>query len=253
MSVIIKESIDSVLILTLNNPSSHNAMDVELIREFREIIRKEKFIGNLRALVITGAGNKAFSSGADIKQINEKGIRDLFQENLSDLCNDIERLPIPTIAAINGYAVGGGLELALSCDFRVASENSLLGLKEVAIGLIPSAGATRRLTQLIGPARTKELIFKAKLINSKKAFSLGIVDVITKEENLITEVKKYIEEFKDNAPLAVSLAKLNVNAALFLGSEILEKISQSYLLGTEDKTEGVSAFLEKRYANFKGR
>ncbi|MEM3697456.1 MAG: enoyl-CoA hydratase-related protein, partial [Candidatus Bathyarchaeia archaeon] len=213
---------------------------------------------NTRVAIITGAGEKAFSAGADIKAM--RGMNALKARELSlmgeKLCNALENLEKPIIAAINGYALGGGLEVAMACDIRIASENARMGQTEINIGLIPGWGGTQRLPRLIGKTKAKELIFTGKIIDAKTAEQLGIVNMVVTADKLKEAARQFALELASKAPVALKVAKALINK----GSEIsldaaiaLEREGFGVVASTEDLQEGVSAFIEKRKPTFKGK
>ena len=213
---------------------------------------------NIRVVILTGAGEKAFSAGADIKAM--KGITALKARELSHmgekLCLAFENLEKPVIAAINGYALGGGLEVAMSCDFRIASENARMGQTEVNIGLIPGWGGTQRLTRLIGATKAKELIYTGKIIDAKTAEQLGILNMTVPADKLKETVRQFALELAQKAPVAIKVAKalINKGAEISLDAAIaLEREGFGVAASTEDLQEGVAAFTEKRKPTFKGK
>ncbi|MGQ9529897.1 MAG: enoyl-CoA hydratase/isomerase family protein [Candidatus Bathycorpusculaceae bacterium] len=255
---IIYEKSGGIAIITLNRPEALNAFSKELIDEILQALEDAKTDENTRVIILTGAGEKAFSAGADIKAM--KGINALKARELSimgeKLCNAIENLEKPVIAAINGYALGGGLEVAMACDIRIASENARMGQTEINIGLIPGWGGTQRLTRLIGKTKAKELIFTGKIIDAKTAEQLGIVNMAVPTEKFKETVQQFASELASKAPIAINVAKALINK----GSEIsldaaiaLEREGFGVVASTEDLQEGVSAFIEKRKPTFKGK
>lgn len=255
---IIYEKKEDIATITLNCPEALNAFSQELITEVLQAIEDIKTDEAIRVVVLTGAGEKAFSAGADIKAM--KGMTALKARKLSlmgeKLCLALEKLEKPVIAAINGYALGGGLEVAMSCDLRIASENARIGQTEINIGLIPGWGGTQRLTRLIGATKAKELIYTGKLIDAKTAEQLGIVNMVTPADKFKETVRQFALELAQKAPVAIKVAKALINK----GSEIsldaaltLEREGFGVVASTEDLQEGVSAFMEKRKPTFKGK
>ena len=231
-------------ILTINKERSMNTLSFETLK-------------GLKVLIITGAGTKAFVAGADIKQMREMA-RDEFETycNLGhDTFNALQQARFPVIAAINGYALGGGCELAVACDIRIASENAKIGFPETKLGLFPCWGGSQRVTRLMGLGRAKELIFTGEMISAEEALQIGLVDKVVKKDELLDEANKIAGQIAGNSPLAVGFAKKVINR----GSELELPQALSYELengiecfDSEDRVEGMSAFLEKRTANFKG-
>jgi enoyl-CoA hydratase len=255
---IIYEKSDGIATITLNRPEALNAFNKEVIEEILKALEDIKADENTRVAILTGAGEKAFSAGADIKAM--KGMNALKARELSlmgeKLCNALENLEKPVIAAINGYALGGGLEVAMACDIRIASENARMGQTEINIGLIPGWGGTQRLPRLIGKTKAKELIFTGKIIDAKTAEQLGIVNMVVPADKLKEAVQQFAAELASKAPVALKVAKALINK----GSEIsldaaiaLEREGFGVVASTEDLQEGVSAFIEKRKPTFKGK
>jgi enoyl-CoA hydratase len=255
---IIYEKSEGIATITLNRPESLNAFNKEVIEEILQALEDIKADENTRVVILTGAGEKAFSAGADIKAM--KGMNALKARELSlmgeKLCNALENLEKPVIAAINGYALGGGLEVAMACDIRIASENARMGQTEINIGLIPGWGGTQRLPRLIGKTKAKELIFTGKIIDAKTAEQLGIVNMVVPADKLKEAVHQFALELASKAPVALKVAKSLINK----GSEIsldaaiaLEREGFGVVASTEDLQEGVSAFIEKRKPTFKGK
>jgi len=255
---IIYEKSGGIATITLNRPEALNAFSKEVIEEILKALEDVKADENTRVVILTGAGEKAFSAGADIKAM--KGMNALKARELSlmgeKLCDALENLEKPVIAAINGYALGGGLEVAMACDIRIASENARMGQTEINIGLIPGWGGTQRLTRLIGKTKAKELIFTGKIVDAKTAEQLGIVNMVVPTEKFRETVQQFAAELASKAPVALKVAKALINK----GSEIsldaaiaLEREGFGVVASTEDLQEGVSAFIEKRKPTFKGK
>ena len=255
---IIYEKSEGIATITLNRQEALNAFNKEVIEEILQALEDIKADENIRVVILTGAGEKAFSAGADIKAM--KGMNALKARELSlmgeKLCNALENLEKPVIAAINGYALGGGLEVAMACDIRIASENARMGQTEINIGLIPGWGGTQRLPRLIGKTKAKELIFTGKIIDAKTAEQLGIVNMVVPSDKLKEAVHQFALELASKAPVALKVAKSLINK----GSEIsldaaiaLEREGFGVVASTEDLQEGVSAFIEKRKPTFKGK
>lgn len=255
---IIYEKSEGVATITINRPDALNAFNADVVNEVIQALEDVRADENVRVVVLTGAGEKAFSAGADIKAM--KGMNALKARELSQmgekLCSTIENLEKPVIAAINGYALGGGLEVAMACDLRIASENAKMGQTEINIGLIPGWGGTQRLTRLIGMTKAKELIFTGKMIDAKTAEQLGLVNMVVSQDKFREVVRQFALELAQKAPVALKVAKALINK----GSEIsldaaiaLEMEGFGVVASTEDLQEGVSAFIEKRKPTFKGR
>ncbi len=255
---IIYEKSEGIATIILNRPEALNAFSKEVVNEVLQALEDITADENVRVTILTGAGEKAFSAGADIKAM--KGFNALKARKLSlmgeKLCSAIGNLEKPVIAAINGYALGGGLEVAMACDLRIASEKARMGQTEINIGLIPGWGGTQRLTRLIGRTKAKELIFTGKIIDAKTAEQLGIVNMVFPAEEFREKVREFAKKLASKAPIALKIAKalINKGADISLESAIaLEREGFGIVGSTEDLQEGVSAFTEKRKPTFKGR
>ncbi|PLT33813.1 enoyl-CoA hydratase-related protein [Bacillus sp. V5-8f] len=244
--------------VTLNREEALNLLNTTVIQRLHNVVKDISDNPQVRVVILSGAGNKAFCPGADVKdtvyQSPEEILR--FKNQLGDLCNAIEALPQPTIAAINGFAFGAGLELALACDIRIAVDQTLLGLPETKLGLIPGAGGTQRLPRLIGESRALELILTAKRITSLEAYQYGLVTKVVSHNKLEDEAVHIAEEILGNGPTAVRLAKFAVKQGLKTDMESALKLEKTALLkalNTEDRDIGIKAFLEKRRPGFTGK
>jgi enoyl-CoA hydratase len=245
-------------ILMINRPKALNALNMETLREIQMGIQEVKNHSDVKVLIITGAGEKAFIAGADISEM--RGMNSIEALNFSKLghltLKMIEDLDRPVLAAVNGFALGGGTELALACDFIYASENAKFGLPEVTLGIFPGFGGTQRLPRLIGKGKAKELIMTGKMISSQEAFALGIANRVFPQSSLMEETKKVASQIAGNGAVAVRLAKMAVNAGFNMElTEACSLESYAFSLGftTEDQKEGMTAFLEKRKPNYKGK
>ncbi len=251
------EKLNHVGVLKFNRPQAMNALNKELIAELNSFLDQMEGQKDLRVLVLTGSGEKAFIAGADIKEINALSKEDakhfslLGQKTLSRL----ENLNVATIAAVNGFALGGGLEVALACDFIWASEKAKFGLPEVTLGIIPGYGGTQRLTRWVGIGRAREITYSGQFYSAKEAYEFGLVQKVLTPENLNAEVLKFAELISARGPLAVAAAKRSINAgtqAVLEDGLLLEANEFSALFGTKDQKEGTAAFVEKRAPNFSG-
>jgi len=268
MSDIVKQStiFDNCLKLEINRPEALNALNSDVISTLRVIIselnaefKKSKAEKSFRAdfprvVIITGTGPKAFVAGADISALGSPNAENFLDQGIS-LMADIEQLPIPTLALVNGFCLGGGLELALSCDLIVATENAKLGLPELSLGVIPGFGGTQRLISRTSIGVARRIILTGEKISAGDAFSAGIVDLVLSLENTEEELKKFVGNIKKISPLALEAAKLALyHADTNLRKSGLEKERELFigLLKTNDAKEGFLAFLEKRQPNFKG-
>ncbi len=243
--------------IIINNPPL-NVLNSEVLRELLEAINKANSSPNIRVVIIRGNGEKAFSAGADLKEFAKYGIheaRDAAILGHTVMCA-ISNSPKIYIAAVNGYALGGGCELALACDIIIASENAKLGNPEVTLGIIPGWGATQRLPKIIGEKRAKELLLTGNMISAKEAYEMGIVNKVVTLEELDKTVEEIAIKIAKNAPLAITAVKKLVNKSfeVSLDAGILYEIEAfSNCFATEDKNEGIKAFFEKREPKYKGK
>lgn len=246
-----------VAILTLNRPEAANALSLKMLNELRDVQQELKFNRNVRCVIVTGAGEKAFCAGADLKeraQMNETEVRQTVSL-IRETINEFEQLPQPVICAMNGVAFGGGLELALACDLRIASETVKLGLTETSLGIIPGAGGTQRLPRLIGKGRAKELIYTAKRITAVEAERIGLVEYVVPSSQLLEKAHEIANQIVENAPIAVAQAKLAINRGLEVDIHSglkLEQMAYEITIPTKDRLEGLQAFKEKRKPVYKG-
>ena len=249
---------EALAIITINRPKKLNALNKATIEELHEAFQVLDKDSSVKVIVITGSGEKAFVAGADISEFAHFTVDNggkLAAKGQEMLFNFIENFSIPVIAAVNGFALGGGLELAMACHFRVASDNARMGLPEVSLGVIPGYGGTQRLPQLIGKGNAMELIMTAGMISAEKAAALGLVNYVTTLEELMPLVEKLAGKIMRNSSVAISAAIKAVNANFEDGVDGFEvEISEfGNCFGTEDFREGTTAFLEERKANFPGR
>lgn len=254
---LLTEQKGSVLIVTINRPRYANALDRKTLKEGRELLRKIYYDDTTRVVIITGAGDRAFCAGADLKEREGMSASEVRQYILTirDIFTDIENLPKPIICAINGTALGGGLELALACDIRIASPNAILGLNEVTLGIIPGGGGTQRLPRLIGKGKAKELILTGKRITAKEALNVGLINQIAPEGRLMETALEIANTIAENAPIAVEQAKFAINRGLEMdiySGLLLESKAYEMCIPTKDRLEALQAFKEKRKPVFKG-
>lgn len=256
--LIIYEKSEGIATITLNRPEALNAFSKEVVEEIHQALEDIRRDENVRVVVLTGTGEKAFSAGADIKAMI--GINPLKARELSlmgeKLCVSLENLEKPVIAALNGYALGGGMEVAMSCDIRIAAENVRMGQTEINIGLIPGWGGTQRLTRLVGRGKAKELVFTGRMIDARTAEQLGIVNMVVAADKFRETVRQFALELAAKAPVALKVAKalIEKGADISLDSALaLEREGFGVVASTEDLQEGVKAFTEKRKPTFKGK
>ena len=248
---------NNVFWVTINRPEKRNSLDKWTLDEIRLVFqnfRKEK---NNQAVIITSNGGKAFASGADIKGLKERKNLETLESEIQEIFNLIENFPKPVIAAIDGFALGGGCELAMACDIRIATRQSKFGQPEVGLGLIPGGGGTQRMKRLVGIAKAKELIFTGEIISSEEAERIGLVNkVVESRDDMMATALQIAKKIGTKGPVAVQLAKMAINVGgnpdINYGF-LIEKLAQTIAFSTEDRIEGISAFLEKRNAEFKGK
>jgi len=252
---------NKVGLITINRPEKLNALDRRTRQEIKEVLKEIEVDRDIRVLVFTGVGDKAFISGADIRDFKYRyrtplEMYDYISTFGQQLYNDIEKLDIPVIAMINGYCLGGGCELALGCDIRVASDQAKFGLPEIMLGFIPAAGATQRLPKLIGSGRAKMLIYTGEIIGAKEAEKIGLVDRVVSHSKLKKAVMELAMKIADKSPVAIRMAKKAISASLESHQTMglaYEAMIASLCFSTEDHHEGINAFLEKRRPSFKGK
>ena len=247
---------ESIATLTIDRPEVKNALDLATVGEIRAALQSLEARQDAGVLIITGAGDAAFVSGADINDIRARGRDEGLAAINSSLFAEIERFPRPTIAAINGYALGGGCELALACDLRVAADTAKFGQPELGLGIIPGAGATQRLPRLIGMGRARHLILTGEIIDAKQALEIGLVTAVTPPGQLQVRARELAKKVLRQGPLAARLAKLALNASARVDMDsglLIETLAQAICYASEDKLEGTAAFLEKRKPKFTGK
>ncbi len=252
------EEKDQTAVLTLNRPEVMNALNFDLLHALRRAVEDLRIRTDIRVLIVTGAGNKAFCSGADLKEratLSPEKVREYIY-TIRDLFTVIEFLNKPVIAAVNGLALGGGTELALASDIRIASENATLGLTETRLAIIPGAGGTQRLPRLVGKGKAKELIFTGRRVGAEEALNIHLVNQVCKADALMDECMKMAAMICETGPIAIEQAKYAINYGL--ESDIhtglaLESNAYWVTIPTEDRTEALAAFKEKRKPNFKGK
>jgi len=256
--VLLVEEKDGIAVLTLNRPEVMNSFNFALLNSLKEQVDALKFNTNVRVVIITGAGRKAFCAGADLKErttFDELQVKE-FIFTIRNLFTSIEHLNKPVIAAINGVALGGGTELALACDIRIAAMNASMGLTETRLAIIPGAGGTQRLPRLIGRGKAKELIFTGRRVDAREALQIGLVNQIYDPESLLTECQKMAAMICETGPIAIEQAKYAINYGLETDLHTglgIESNAYWVTIPTEDRLEGLAAFQEKRKPVFKGK
>ena len=248
---------EAVALVTINRPEKLNALNAVVISELSAAMKAMEKDNSVRVVILTGSGEKSFVAGADISELAKLSIEDAkkFSANgQSSLFNLIENMHKPVIAAINGFALGGGLELAMGCHFRLASDNAKLGLPEVSLGLIPGYGGTQRLPQLVGKGKALEMTLSAQMITAKEALDWGLVNYVTTQTELIEACKNIALKIARNSPIAISAAIASINAGFVDGSNGYETEINEFgkCFNSQDFIEGTSAFMEKRKPVFLG-
>lgn len=244
-------------LLTVNRPDKLNALNKATIAELHRAFKKLDADSAIRVIILTGKGDKAFVAGADISEFANFSVKEgaqLSGHGQKTLFDFVEQLQTPVIAAINGYALGGGLELAMACHIRLASDKARLGLPEVSLGLIPGYGGTQRLPQLIGKGRAFEMIMTGGMIDAEKAVAYGLVNHLCPQDDLLPQAKKLAERIANNSPTAIRYAIKAVNAGFMYDADGFKTEVKAFgkCFGTADFKEGTTAFLEKRKAQFSG-
>ena len=247
---------EGIATLTVDRPSVKNALNLETVNEIHRALDDLALTADAGVLIITGAGETAFVSGADINDIRQRDRADGLAAINSSLFARIDTFPKPVIAAVNGYALGGGCELALACDIRVAADSAKFGQPELGLGIIPGAGATQRLPRIVGLGWAKHLVLTGDIIDAKQALEIGLVTAVMPAGQLQVRARELAKRILRQGPLAARLAKLSLNASARVDLDsglLIETLAQAICYGSEDKNEGTTAFLEKRKPKFTGR
>lgn len=255
---ILYEVEDGILSLTLNRPEMRNALTPAMWRDIQMAVDKAGEDDSVKVVIVAGAGDKALASGADIREIHDRETLKMLSGTSTAALKKLEDLYKPVLCAINGYALGGGCELAMACDIRIATRRSKFGQPETGLSIIPGAGGTQRLPRLVGVGRAKELIYTGRIITAEEAKEMGLVNQVTGDtrEELMAAVREMAFQIMKKGPVAVTMAKMAVNVGMDTDINtglLFERIAQTVVFGTDDRREGTAAFLEKRPAEFKGR
>ncbi len=256
-ALILTEIRNQIAFLTINRPQQLNALNKDTIAALHDALAAADTDPNVGVVILTGSGEKAFVAGADIKEFADFSIAEggaLAQTGQQTLFDFIEQLSTPVIAAVNGFALGGGLELAMAAHIRIASSNAKMGLPETSLGVIPGYGGTQRLAQLVGRGKANELIFTAGMLKAEEALQWGLVNAVVEQADLMASCEAMAQKILNNSPMAIAAAIRCVNAGFASGVngyEVeIEEFGKSF--GTKDFKEGTTAFLEKRKPNFRG-
>jgi len=256
--VFIQEERGDRVILTLNRPKSMNSLNFEMLYAIRDAVDALQYRPEIRTVIITGAGVKAFCSGADLKEratLSQDEVKK-FILTIRNLLTSVQNLNKPVISAINGIALGGGTELALASDIRIASTSAVMGLTETRLAIIPGGGGTQRLPRIIGVAKAKELIFTGRRVDAAEALSIGLVNKICEPDKLIDECMAMADMISETGPIAVEMAKYAINQGIetdLATGLAIESNAYRVTIPTEDRVEGLTAFREKRKPVYKGR
>lgn len=258
MQEIIYQQKNAVAYVTLNRPDSMNAFNYQLLLELGQVVEGIRIDPDVRVVVFTGSGDRAFSVGADLKErktLTESMVRRNLNK-IGDVFTMIDQLPQPTIAVINGFAFGGGMELALACDFRIAVDTAVMGLTETGLAIIPGAGGTQRLPRLIGESKAMELILTARRVSAEEALQLGMVTQKAPLDSLEETVNTFIGSLLANGPIAIQQAKFAIKQGMMADLQTglaIERKAYEMTMPTEDRVEALIAFSEKRKPVFKGK
>ncbi|NWQ42847.1 enoyl-CoA hydratase/isomerase family protein [Bacillus sp. EB106-08-02-XG196] len=241
----------------INRPELRNSLSKETLKDIVDALDELREDETIGCVIFTGKGEKSFAAGADINQLRQKTALDVFKPGgMQEVYDLIEMYDKPTIAMVNGFALGGGCELALACDIRIASVNAKFGLPELNLSILPGAGGTQRLARLVGKSRALDMILTGKMIDGEDAYRIGLVSEVVSPEELEVRTEDVVGKILAKGPLAVKLAKIAVQAGFESDQRtglLIEKLAQAVLFSTEDKIEGTSAFLEKRSPNFQSK
>jgi len=243
-------------LLTIDRADRHNAISLATLDELQDAVRRAAADEAVRVITITGAGERAFASGSDLSEVLHRDLHKALEPIVQGLAEQLERTPKPTIAAINGICMGGGLEVALGCDLRIASPNARFATPEGKLGIIPGGGATARLPRIVGRGWGMEMLLMGEPIDAERALQIGLVTRLVPADELLAEARRMADHLAGFAPFVPRTMKAMVHAGTessLVGALMLEKYAQGALVQTEDKVEGISAFLEKRPPDFKGR
>ena len=252
---VIYDTEDGIAYVTFNRPAVLNALNAATLAELRAALEKARDDPSVRGVILTGAGDKAFAAGADIGEVAHAGAVEAERSSrvTQETFDLLETLGKPVVAAVNGFALGGGCEAALACTIRIASVNARFGLPEVKLGLLPGGGGTQRLPRLVGKGRALQLILTGGMIGADEAYRIGLVNEVVPANVLIPRAEEILQEIAANGPIGVGLALRAANSASLSEGLALEASYFGLCAGTEDKKEGTSAFLEKRAPRFRGR
>lgn len=268
-ALLLEQAADGIALITLNRPEVRNAISLQVVQEMHAALDRLAADPRTRVVILTGASDEragaasqragagvvAFASGADIRELRGRRAPDALRGINSSLFLKVEQFPLPTIAAVRGVALGGGCELALACDIRVAGESARFGQPEVGLGILPAAGATYRLPRLVGHGRARELIFTGRIIDAGEALRIGLVNAVVPDDDVLPHSRAMARTIAAKGPMAVRAAKLTLAASAY-GPEpghAAERLAQAILFESADMQEGMGAFLDKRRPKFRGK
>ena len=253
---IVYEVKETLALITINRPEKHNAISLQTLSELQTAVGLAAADEAVRVVAITGAGGRSFASGSDLNEVMHRDLKKALEPIVQGLAQQLEELPKSTIAAIDGICMGGGLEIALGCDMRICAKGSRFGTPEGKLGIIPGGGATVRLPRIVGRGWAMEMMLMGEPISAEQALQIGLVTCVTETDNLMTELERRAAHLATFAPFVPQFMKLMVHKGMEGSKEAalaMEKMGQGALLQTEDKNEGIDAFLTKRKPVFKGR
>ena len=245
---------DGIALVTVNRPEVRNAINAAVLRAITETLAELAENEDVQVLVFTGAGDKAFVAGADINELAVRTPKDGLKATMQSVYEKVEQFPKPTIAAVNGYAFGGGHELALACDIRIASTNAQFALPETGLGIMPAAGGTQRLAKLVGLGRATEIVLTGRRVKAEDALAMGLVTQVVEPDELLDTARETAQAIMAKGPLAIQLAKTVIRHGFDVDHQtgiLLERLAQSVLYSSAEKAEGTTAFLEKRAPDFR--
>ncbi|KBZ57135.1 hypothetical protein K875_05653 [Mycobacterium [tuberculosis] TKK-01-0051] len=247
---------DCVALITVDRPDVRNAISQEVQAELRSALSQLRDDDDVRVVVFTGRGGRSFVAGADIERLREYTSETALQSSLQRLLDEVEAFSKPTIAAVNGFALGGGCELAMACDIRIAAASATFGLPELNLAILPAAGGTQRLAKLVGLGHALDMILTGRIVSASEAFQMGLVSRVVPDADLLRSAREVAAALLKKGPLAIRLAKLVVRTGTNVDQRsglVIERLAQALLYGTEDKREGADAFLAKRSPTFTGK
>ena len=252
---ILYKNIETLALITINRPESHNSISLETLDNLNNAVDLAAADESIKVIAITGAGGKSFASGSDLNEVLERDLKKSLEPIIQGLAEKLERTPKPTIAGIDGICMGGGLEVALGCDLRVATPRSKFATPEGKLGIIPGGGASVRLPRIVGKGWGTEMLLMGDVIDAERAFQIGLITRLVKSDELLAELTSMAEKLSRFAPLVPRTMKAMVHFGMdssLASALMMEKYAQGALVQTEDKEEGIRAFLEKRDPRFKG-